>query len=761
MKPLRAALTGRRPQTVLRRLLASLRDIMAGIAPPQERLNAIVALIARELLADVCSVYVMRAGEVLELFATVGLRQEAVHATRLRVGEGIVGNVAAKAQPIALEDAPADPAFAYRPETGEDPFHGFCAAPILRGGRVRGVLVIQHRDRHSYSRMEVETLETVSMAVAEVLAALPLVKNEELSKGGDPALLPHRLEGTPLNAGMAVGIAVLHRPPLTLTDILADDPERELARLAAAFAAMRDSLDRMIGDLETPRLAESREILETYRLFAADQGWTRRLEDAIRTGLSAEAAVQRVQNETRAKLHQVTDALLRERLYDLDDLAHRLLSHLMGRAAATRLPDQAILIARSMGAAELLDYDPRRIKALLLEEGGPTAHVVIVAKAFDIPVIGRCQGLLKRVEERDALLVDAHYGLIALRPSEELREQFAESLKLKETRKREYEKLRDLPAVTADGTAISLSLNCGMLIEATHLAATAADGIGLYRSEIPFMLHSEYPDIATQTVIYRRIFDTAAGKPVAFRTLDVGGDKVLPYFRLAAEDNPALGWRALRIGLDRPALLRGQIRAALRAAQGRPLSLMFPMVTTVEEFLTARAMAQREVDGLRGRNQPVPTPLALGVMLEIPALLWDLSRLLERADFVAIGTNDLLQYFFAADRGHPVMGQRYDSLSPVFLSALSHIVEAARAAGKPLSVCGDMAAQPLTAMALLGLGIERLSMPPAALGPVKTMLRALHLAPLRALLRAALADPAAGSLRPTLTAFARDHGVPL
>ncbi|MGQ9366591.1 phosphoenolpyruvate--protein phosphotransferase [Azospirillum sp. ST 5-10] len=744
-----------------RRLLARLRDIMAGSGTGQDRLDKIVTLIGAEMGADVCSCYVMRAGEVLELFATEGLNKTAVHKTRLRVGEGIVGDVAAHARPVALDNVHAHPNFAYRPETGEDPFQSMMCVPILRGGKVRGVLVIQHAARRHYAEEEVETLQTIAMVVAELVAAGELINPQEVFSTGDAALMPARLSGGSLSGGLATGLAVVHRPQLTIRQMVAEDADGEQRRLDGALNAMHRALDALLASPSLAALGEPRDILETYRMFAEDRGWLTRIRDAIAKGLTAEAAVQQVQNDTRARMSHLTDPYIRERLLDLEDLTNRLLQHLAGRnfeGAGGTLPDEIVIVARTMGPAELLDYDQRRLRALVLEEGSPSSHVCIVARALDIPVV-QIADAMNRIEPLDPVIVDGDHGTVFVRPAEDIQMAFAESVALRARKEQLYVACRALPSVTRDGVPISIQLNCGLLMDLPHLHASGAEGIGLYRTEIPFMVRSTHPDVPAQTELYARILDEAGSKPVVFRTLDAGGDKILPYIVAGEEENPALGWRAIRIGLDHPMLLRQQLRALLRAAAGRPaLSVMFPMIAEVAEFDAARRLLDREVERLRTEGYAPPDRLRVGAMIEVPSLVFQLPALLARVDFLSVGSNDLMQYVFACDRGNPRTATRYDPLSPPMLGLLRQLVEACDGAGVPLSICGEMAGRPLDAMALIGIGFRTLSMAPPSVGPVKTMLRSLDVAALRQYMAGLYGRPD-HSARTKLRAFAKDHDI--
>ncbi|HTH16561.1 MAG TPA: phosphoenolpyruvate--protein phosphotransferase, partial [Magnetospirillum sp.] len=728
--------------SVSRRLLARLRDVMAGGGGAEERLDKVVTLIAADMVAEVCSCYVMRAGEVLELFATEGLKKSAVHKTRLRVGEGLVGDIAAHARPLALADAQSHPMFAYRPETGEEIFHSLMGVPIIRGGRVIGVLVVQNRTMRHYTDEEIETLETVAMVLAELVASGELVNREELVPVDGNALLPLRIEGIKLNAGVGVGVAMLHQPRITIRRLVAEDPEAELERLRSALASIKNALDELFSRPEM-RDGEHRDVLETYRMFTEDKGWLGKIGEAIRSGLTAEAAVQKVHDDMRARMSQISDPYLRERLHDFEDLANRLLQHLSGEDAPQRgeLPQDAILIARTMGPMDLFDYDPKRLRGLVLEEGSPTMHVAIVARALDIPVVGRAKEVLDKVEALDPVIVDGDNGQVFVRPSDDIRDIFSDAINQRQVRAAHYAKLRDLPALTRDGVSVKLMMNAGLLLDMSHLHDSGADGIGLYRTELPFMARSALPDVAAQTILYRKILDQAAGKPVTFRSLDVGGDKVLPYWNPYDEDNPALGWRSIRITLDRPAVLRHQLRALLRAAVGRELRIMFPMIAEVAELVQAREILNLEIERERAAGRPLPDRVQVGTMLEVPALAFQMEALLPLVDFVSIGSNDMTQFLYAVDRGNPRISERYDPLAPGMLTFIRYVAGKCEAAGVPLSVCGEMAGRPLEAMALIACGVRILSVASPAIGPVKTMIRTLAVGPLKNYLDGLLKSP--------------------
>ena len=737
-----------------RSLLKQIREAMAGESPAQAKLDMVVRIIAGSMVAEVCSIYLRRAGGELELFATEGLSRDAVHVTRMKVGEGLVGEIVRLGRPLNLSDAPNHPAFAYRPETGEDPYHSFLGVPLLRGGRPIGVLVVQNRTERSYGEEEVEDLQIIAMVLAEMVGAGELLSNEALK---DVEIAPHkpeRLKGAKFSDGLAYGTVVLHDHPVAPEQLLSDDPIAEEARLRTAVAMLQKQIDDMLeghhGLVGAPY-----EVLETYRMFAHDRGWNRSLEEAVRSGLTAEAAVERVRSEHRARLGQARDPYLRERLHDLEDLNDRLLRHLTGDGIVSReLPDDAILVARNLGPADLLEYDRTRLKGLLLEEGSTASHAAIVARALDIPCVGRLAGLRDKVSQGDAVIVDAETGEAFLRPRPDVVKALNSRLEVRAQRKAEFARLRDTPAFTKDGSKVTLLMNAGLAVDLDILGETGAEGIGLFRTEFQFMVAEDMPRLDAQRVLYEKVLDAANGMPVTFCTLDLGGDKLLPYMELEREDNPALGWRAVRMGLDRPALLRLQLRALIWAARGRPLRIMFPLVASVDEFRAARAFVDAELAWAQRRGRPAPSRLDVGAMIEAPSLLWHLDALLPMTDFVSVGTNDLMQYLFAADRGNPRVADRYDPLSPPALRALKQIQDACAETGTPVSVCGEMAGRPLEAFALVALGFDRLSMPPAGIGPVKQMVLSLDREAARRGVET-LIKSTAGSIRNEIETLAR------
>jgi phosphoenolpyruvate-protein phosphotransferase len=737
---------------------------MAEQVAPQDRLNRIVVQIAANMIAEVCSVYVLRSDGALELYATEGLNQAAVHKTVMGADEGLVGLIAKTAEPLAMADAQVHPSFSYKPETGEEFYHGFLGVPLLRAGHTLGVLVIQNRAFRTYTEEEIEVMQTTAMILSEMLATGEL--QSIASPGASPLIgRPLHLRGSALADGVGLGYVVFHQPRVVVENFIAENVDAELKRLENAISATRESIDELIARGDIAHHGEHREVLETFRMFANDQGWIRRLREAIHTGLTAEAAVERVQSDNRAKMLRQTDGYLRERLHDLDDLANRLLLQLSGKdimAERLLLPENAILVARSMGPAALLDYEPAKLRGLVLEEGGPTSHIAIVARAMGIPVVGQIPNMISQAEPGDAIIVDGTIGEIHLRPKADVEASYAQKVRMRARRHAQYRKLRSVPSVTTDGVPVEIQINAGLLVDLPHMEDTGATGVGLFRTELQFMVAERMPTMREQQFLYESVYEGVGDKSVTFRTLDIGGDKVLPYMNKIEEENPALGWRALRIGLDRPGLLHAQVRALLKAANGKPVRIMFPMVANCDEFERARNIVERQKAYLVRHNHPLPSEIKLGAMVEVPSLLLELDEICTRADFLSVGTNDLMQFLFAADRENRLVADRFDNLSTPMLRALKRIINTADKLGCPVTVCGDMAGRPYEAIALIGLGFRSLSMTPSAVGPMKALVLKLDAARATEIVEEAISTNDTGrTLREAIDSFIEEHDIPL
>ena len=748
--------------TSAREILTGLHEVMASKAGAQSKLNKVVKIIAEAMASEVCSIYLLRDG-LLELYATVGLKQSAVHVTKLAMGEGLVGTIAKDVAILNLAEASSHPEFAYRPETGEELYHSFAGVPIVRRERAIGVLCVQHADPRAYDDVEIEALQTVAMVLSELITNAGLVDKGSAAAGALRDSGTATITGLKLVAGMALGQAVYHQPRILIDHTVAEDTEAERHRVYSAFTKMREQIDNMTSLAEFGTGGEHQEILETYKMFAYDEGWSRRINEAIDSGLTAEAAIERVQQRTRMRMREINDPLLKERMHDLDDLANRLLrivSGQLGTAAQMGLPEEAILIARNLGPAELLEYDRRRLKGVILEEGSLTAHVTIVARAMGVPMLGRVRNVRQMIGEGDHVLMDVTDSVAFVRPTAPIEQAFESKLVASRKRRAEFAAMRELPPVTRDGTRITVMVNAGLRDDVDAVNVTGADGIGLFRTEFQFLVSATLPSRESQQRLYQSVIEAAGDKPVIFRTVDIGGDKALPYLRTGEgeEENPAMGWRALRLALDRDGLMKAQARALLAASVGRELNVMFPMISEPWEFDAAKALVQEQREWLAGRKKPLPLAVRYGAMLEVPSLAETLDILLPRIDFLSIGTNDLTQFLFAADRADPRLAERYDWLSPAILRYLRRIVRAADAHGVPVAVCGEMGGRTLEAMALIGLGVQRLSITPVAVGPIKAMIRSVDRSRLVPAIDALLETPPT-DMRVALTRLAEAEAV--
>lgn len=739
-----------RSESDSRTLLRRLRDTLATPGKGQERLDRITHLIADSMQTQVCSIYLFRDPETLELCATEGLNSEAVHQTRLKLGEGLVGRVARSGRPINTGDAPSEKGFRYMPETGEEIYSSFLGVPIQRVGERLGVLVVQSKDARQFSEDEVYGLEVVAMVLAEMTELGAFVGDGEGI--GAAHRFPLVFRGATGQEGAAEGRVWLHEPRVVVTNPVGDDPEAERARLEDAVEKLRAQIDGMLAD-SSGMDKDHRQVLETYRMLAHSRGWMRRMTEDIGLGLSAEAAVEKEQSTARARLEQSTDAYLRDRLHDIDDLSNRLLRILTGQGKDTgaELPDNPVLVARNIGPAELLEYG-RALKGVVLEEGSVGSHAAIVARALAIPLVIHAARITTEALNGDAILVDGDQGMVHLRPEETVASAFRDKIAMQAEAQKRYASLRDQPAEARCGTRLSLMMNAGLMADLPSLEGSGADGVGLFRTELQFLIRSRVPRRAELAALYGRVMDAAQGRRVQFRTLDIGSDKVLPYMKPQDEPNPAMGWRAIRVGLDKTGVLRMQLQALLRGARGRPLSVMFPFVATPGEFEAARAMLLHERDREASLGHAVPEDLRIGAMLETPSLAYAPDSFFRGCDFLSIGGNDLKQFFFAADRENERVRRRYDTLDTSFLTFLETIVARCRASGTALSFCGEDAGRPVEAMALAALGFHTLSMRPASIGPVKHLVRRADLTRLKAVIDQARAE-GAPSVRPAVTAY--------
>ena len=732
-----------------RNLLRNLRNTLAEDGDGQERLDHIAELIANGLATEVCSIYLRRDSDTLELCATQGLNQQAVHQSRLRFGEGLVGRVAREAAPINTDNAPEERGFRYMPETDEEELRAFLGVPIQRLGEVLGVLVVQDTRVRTYSDDEIYALEVVAMVIAE-MQELGAFTGEgvAMSKPHEHSLT---IQGICGQEGASEGVVFRHEPQIVIANPVADDPEAEKSRLMNAIERLRVSVDDLLSKNLKDAGGEQREVMEAYRMFANSRGWVSRLMAGIDSGLAAEVAVEKEQSATRIKMMRSPDPYLRDRLHDLDDLSNQLLRMLTDQDATQMetVPEHAILVARNIGPGELLTYG-KSLRGIVLEEGSVGSHATIIARAWAIPLVLHAENVTREAANGDLILVDGDQGVVHLRPEDSVRSAFSDKIAMVTEAQQEYAALRELPAVSLDGVQVAMHMNAGLMVDLPSLIPSGAEGVGLFRTELQFLIRSAMPKRSELASVYSHIMDSALDRPVTFRTVDIGSDKILPYMNASDEPNPAMGWRAIRISLERKGVMRMQLQALIRAAKGRPLRVMFPMVAQFEEYRDARQLVLDEVAREKSHGHVVPDDIEVGAMLETPSLAFAPDAFFELTDFISIGGNDLKQFFFAADRQNERVRRRYDTLNVSFLSFIELIAKRCNAIGTPVSFCGEDAGRPIEAACIAAMGIHSLSMRPASIGPVKHLIRRLSFGELGAVIHEAR-DRGDQSVRPAVT----------
>nr|QIM10374.1 phosphoenolpyruvate--protein phosphotransferase [uncultured Alphaproteobacteria bacterium] len=740
-------------------ILKKLRQITETSENVPQKLSDILKNIADAVQADAATCYVAVDNTYLELFASYGFAKDVSHQLRLRFNEGIIGEIAQTKRSLSLNNIWMYPKFVSGSELEEKDYRSFAGIPIIQWNRTIGVLAVYRTEEKQYSETDVELLETIAMFLAEIIVSPAMSEYKKSLSKSRGMSLKERLKGVSLNKGYGIGKAVVHRRRQSVTNIFAEDKDKELRRLQLAHQQMNEDLDNKFNSTKLG-IGEHVDILDAYRMFAKDKGWYQKIAANINGGLAAEAAVERAYEDMWKRLSSSSDSYLKERLHDLRDVADRLLSYLSGDYKEIKEVEakDIVLVAQTMGPAELMDYDYSRIRGLILEDGTPTMHVAIVAKALNIPVVSKIKGIFTEIQNGQTVAVDGNEGLVYVNPSALIERDFYKKIAEKEQLAKKLAELRNLPAQTLDGQKIGMYINVGLPLDFDYIESTNCDGVGLYRTEIPFMASEYMPDVDKQVSYYKDLMDLCGRKRVIFRSLDVGSDKLLPYWAYSGEANPAIGWRSIRITLDRRAILRKQIKAFLISAVGKELNVMFPMISDLEEFEDAKETLLLELEKEKKRGQSVPEKVNVGLMIEVPSVLFQLDDILPKADFISVGTNDLAQFIFACDRGNPKLLERYDVLSAPFLNVMKTIVDKAKEYGVYCSVCGEMASNPIEALALIGLGYRNLSSSGAAFGRVKGMVRSVNTNDVADYVQSLLKSPRA-TLRPQLISYAYDHGI--
>ncbi|MDR1026104.1 MAG: phosphoenolpyruvate--protein phosphotransferase [Lactobacillus sp.] len=741
-------------------ILKVVRKITESSDLAQVKLEKVTKAIAQSFKSDSAAFYIAIDNNYLELFAAYGFKKDVNNKVSLRFGEGLVGDIAKTNRSMVVKDVLKHPKFVHIEELEDQQYKSFLGVPLVRRSRCIGVITLYSKKTREYTPLEVEIMETVALVLAELTSSeeMATFRNRIIKERGFSGR--ERIKGLSLNKGYGMGIAIVHHRRQMVNKIFAEDKEKELRRLNVAHAQMNEDLDEKFNATKLG-IGEHTEILDAYRMFAKDKGWYKRISDNIQSGLTAEAAVERAYEDMWNRLSGTQDTYLRERLNDLRDVADRLQSYLSGdyKDPAKQVDsDDIIIVAQNLGPAELMDYDFKKVRGLIIEDGTPTMHVAIVAKALNIPVISKTRGLFEEIKTGQLLAVDGDENYVYINPSVSVQERFKVKLAEKKKLQEKLLELRNLASKTSDGTRVGMYINVGLAFDLDYIESTNCDGIGLYRTEIPFMAADAMPDVDTQTSYYKQLMDKAGNKKVIFRSLDVGSDKLLPYWSNMNEENPAIGWRSIRITLDRRAILRKQIRAFLRAAEGKELNVMFPMISDLAEFEDAKETLLIELEKEKKKTGKTPKKVNVGLMIEVPSVIFQIEDILEKADFISIGTNDLAQFMFACDRGNPKLTERYDILSSPFLKIMKYIVDKADKAGVYCSVCGEMASNPIEAMVLIGLGYRNLSASGSSFGRVKSMIRSINVSEVSEYVQSLLKS-SQKSLRPQLIAYAYDHGI--
>lgn len=721
--------------------------------------SAIAKMISDNTEADATVCYLVIDDNYIELFASHNFNKNLVNNISIKVGEGIIGGIAKSKCTTEVEDIWKHPNFLFRAEVEEEKFKSFVGIPILRWGRAIGVIGLYKECVFDFNKDDIRTLETLSMEISDWLASDKIreYKNSFMKERGFNTR--DSFKGLSLSRGYGYGPAVVHRRRKAITKIFADDKNAELERLQKAHTQMNIDLDEKFNQSKLG-IGEHADILDAYRMFAKDKGWYNKIAGHIEGGLTSEAAIERAYEDMWTRLSATQDTYLKERLHDLRDVADRLLGYLCGDKGeiSTNNLDSFVVVAQMMGPADLMDYDYHKIKALVLEDGTATMHVAIVAKALGIPVVSKIKSIFKEIKNGEMLAVNGNEGIVYVRPDEKIIQTFDKKIADKIAKTEQLAQLRNLPAKTLDKKRINTYINVGLDFDLDYIESTNCDGVGLYRTEIPFMTAEKMPDVDTQVSYYKKIMDKVGNKKVVFRSLDVGSDKLLPYWTYSGEENPAIGWRSIRITLDRRAILRQQMRAFIRATAGKELNVMFPMIANLTEFREAKETLLIELEKERRKSKNVPKKVNVGLMVEVPSVVFQLDAILPEADFISIGTNDLAQFMFACDRTNNRLAERYDVLSVPFLRILQEIVNMADSAGVFCSVCGEMASNPIEAMVLLGLGYRNLSISGASFAKVKKMIRSVNTEELEDYINTLL-DYNQRTLRPQLIAYAYDHAI--
>jgi len=756
--------------------VTTLEDISALILQSHDladTLRNIVALIAKRMQTEVCSIYLLDAdNETLVLRATKGLSRRAIGKVHMKIGEGLTGMAAQQRRAVAIQEPEQHPKYRYFKETGEEKYHSFLGIPLIDRKAPLGVIVLQTREKRQFSKDEISTLTTIAFQVTSVVVNARLL--DQLNQKEEEAVRVAReleaarkvlsgqqeedveacslvVRGLVAYPGVATGPANILEERLGLADILDEgtiDIDAELKRLDEALEKARIQTLFLEKQMAERLGANEAAIFHTHLMILEDRGFMERLREGIRGSHSAPYVVEKVVGEYLAAFNKMDDPYLRERAADMEDIGRRLLTCLLGgEGQGLTLKQAGILVARQILPSDMAALDHARITGIVTESGEKNSHAVIMAKSLGIPALVGVKGALKHIAPDDTLILDANSGTLYINPGETIVEEYR---RLQEDQSREQSRLeeyRDKPAVTADGVAITLRANIGLVSDVPVALRNGACGVGLYRTEFPYMTRAAFPDREDQYQLYRKVIEGFEGQPVTIRTLDIGGDKALPYFTPPKEDNPFMGWRSVRVSLDNRDIFRTQIEAILMAGVHGPVKMLFPMISSVDELLACKAVVQEAAENLQQEGIAFTDNVPLGIMIEVPAAVVMIRRLAQEVDFFALGTNDLIQYILAADRNNPLVSKYYDPLHPAVLRVLNKVNATATELGKGVCVCGEMSSDPVNLLAMLGMGIREFSLPAPFIPRTKAFLQRVNLKTAEAACRNVLDLTSANDIR--------------
>jgi phosphotransferase system, enzyme I, PtsP len=776
-------------------ILEDISTLISHSQDLQETLNSIVAIVAERMETEVCSLYILeRKKNRLTLWATMGLDQESIGKVSMGIAEGLTGLVIEKMNPVMAVDAQAHPRYKYFPETGEERFHSFLGVPLIEKRMPLGVLVVQTSRRREFSRDEIRLLKAISAQVSGIIIQARLVdslkhkeregkeyqkrltyalrklrsyegRRREATVRGALQKWRGRLAGLSVAPGFGRGTAYVLKPRMDLKSVKkerAKNPKREVERFRAAVERGIEQVQTLKQRMSSVISKDEGALFDVHRLILGDPTLIEQIENRIRKErYTAEYAVSSVFEQHLDSFTKIEDDYLRERAADVKDVAQRMLENLSGmNEEKLVLPEDAILVAEDLSPADLSLIEGDHFRGIVLATGGVTSHASILAKSFEIPSVVAVQGLLENVRQGDALIVDGNSGVVYINPSHEVVREYDRLEREYLAFNKELGELRELPAETQDGHRVALYANIGLLSDIAFAHLHGAQGIGLYRTEIHFLTHRDFPSEEEQFTLYRRVVEGFSGKPVTIRTLDIGADKYPAYVRRATtEQNPFLGWRSIRVSLEMPEIFKAQLRAILRAGAYGRVRLLIPMVTSLEEILTVKEILAEVKEELERDGVPFDRQMELGIMVEVPSIVHLVSRIVREVDFLSIGTNDLIQYILAVDRGNHKVAELYEPLHPAVLAALTQIIEGAKREGKRVGMCGEMAGDPLYTLVLLGMGLEEFSMGSLFIPVVKKIVRSVSFREAKAVSEIVLRMDTVGEIKKYLFDQMRELGM--